>query len=180
MVTVKGLGEVYKTNGKRHLVFSTLFNEPYEWKDLFCTEVFRAETRLFFLQLTVYSVIYLTEDGLTVDSSWACSIVMLCKVSLLWNAHHFTTIFQSSGTMPESHTSLQRPHIHVIIQSPPVFSISAVMPSYPGDLFFFRHLIVFLVSSAEKSSMTIGRIGGGSSVWAWIAGLGLLTTSLKC
>ena len=82
--------------------------------------------------------------------------------------------------MPEFHTWLQRLHIHVTIQSPPTLSISAIIPSKPGDSLCFRLLVALLVSSSEKSAMSIGGIWGGFSVWAGLVGSGLLRIYLKC
>ena len=64
--------------------------------------------------------------------------------------------FQSTRTMPEFHTWLQRLHIQVMMQSPPPLSISAVMPSNPGDLLFFSDLTALLISASVKSSVLIG------------------------
>ena len=58
---------------------------------------------------------------------------------------------QSSGTSPEFQTWLQSWYIHLTIHTPLALSISAVIPSIPGDLLFFRFSIAFQTSSSIKS-----------------------------
>ena len=138
---------------------------------------------LFFPQCIVHSVRYSVEDDLAVGLSWvwqqsnSSPLVTPCKVSFLWDAHHFAifSILWDNARVPYLTTETTHP-----IDNTVPSSIFEIMPMNPGDLLFFRLLMALLVSSTEKSSASIGSIWGGSSTWAWLAGSGLKRTSLKC
>ena len=86
-------------------------------------------------------------------------VVAVSQISLLWNADYFTIfpILWDITSITDLVTETIHPRDNIATSPPtPLLSISAVLPSTPGDSLLFRVLMAYLTSSSVMSLVSMG------------------------